>query len=422
MSISEKTSENAKKQLESDEIEFRSPKLSLPELPSGQSYSYQTTIKPVGAQCNLDCAYCFYLHKENLLTQPKRPRMSDQVLEQHIKQTIEANTGDQVEFTWQGGEPALAGLSFYQKVVKLQQKYKKNNQQILNSFQTNGTFLNDEWCQFLAEHNFLVGISIDGPQALHDQYRRTKNGNPSHQNVMKSVELLHHYQVDFNVLCVVNRQNSQHPLEVYRFLRDEVKAHLIQFIPGVEPIQFDSVAPSFSQTQKTQSSKAQRTATEWSVGASAWGKFLSCIWDEWFESDFGQVYIDQFENVISIMLGYGSQKCVTSQFCGHSVALEFNGDVYSCDHFVYPEYKLGNIFDTHEGNLIFSDRQMDFGINKMKALPQFCQKCLFLKMCWGECPRNRFIATPDGESGLNYLCDGLQIFYRKAVSNYQKIT
>ncbi len=400
-----------------------SPTLNLPPLPEDESYNFHTMLKPSGSQCNLDCTYCFYLHKEELLDQPKRPRMSDYILEQHIKQYIEANTSDSVVFTWQGGEPTLMGLDFYKKVVKLQKKYKKENQEIHNDLQTNGTLLNDDWCKFLHKNNFLVGLSLDGPEHLHDKYRYTKNKNPTFKNVMHAVDLLHKYNIDFNILCVVNNTNVKHPLEVYRFLRDKVRPHMIQFIPGVEPNGFADVAPGYWEAQNLPIIGTERcnpgapnsVVTDWTVGAKDWGLFLSNIWDEWFKFDFGRVYVDQFENVISMMFNFGSQKCVTSQICGHSVALEHNGDIYSCDHFVYPEYKLGNISDIHQGELAFSDQQKSFGFNKFESLPKYCNECFFLNMCWGECPRNRFVKTPDGEPGLNYLCSGLRVFYAKAI-------
>lgn len=401
------------------------PNLKLP-LKDGTLYQFHTMIKPSGAQCNLDCTYCFYLHKEDLLNQPKNPRMENSLLELHIKQYIEAQTGPDVVFTWQGGEPTLMGLDFFKRVIAIQQKYKKSGQAVLNDLQTNGLLLDDEWCEFLKENNFLVGISIDGPAKFHDKYRYTKNKKPTLHLVMNAIERLRQHQITFNALCVVNRDNAKAPLEVYRFLRDEVKPKIIQFIPGIETTDFASTAPKYWQADrmpKQGSSQAipgnpDSVVSEWSVESSDWGTFLTTIWDEWFQHDFGDIFVDQFENVISMMFGYGAQKCVNSEVCGKSVSIEHNGDIYACDHFTYPEYKLGNIKETHQGDLVFSEQQKDFGKAKSSSLPQYCQDCSHLKLCWGECPKNRFLTTPKGEQGLNYLCSGLKIFYNKAQDSY----
>jgi uncharacterized protein len=386
---------------------------------------FHTMVKPSGSQCNLDCSYCFYLHKENLLEQPKRPRMSDEVLEAHVRQYIEAQTGAEVVFSWQGGEPTLMGLPFFKRIIELQKKYCQEGQKIENDLQTNGVLLDEEWCAFLKENNFLVGISIDGPATFHDKHRVSKTGHKTHDRVMRAVALLHQYQIPFSVLCVVNRDNARRPIDVYRFLRDEVKAQQIQFIPGVEKNNFTSEAPGFwdnhelpiVSTAGAKPGRVNSIVTEWSVEAEDWGYFLNRVWDEWFKKDVGSVFIDQFENVISMMFGNGSQKCVTAKICGKALALEHNGDVYSCDHFVYPEYKLGNIISEHEGNLAFSEKQQRFSLNKFDSLPTYCQSCIYLNLCWGHCPKDRFIKTPDGEPGLNYLCEGLRMFYKKALSH-----
>ncbi len=402
------------------------PSLHLPKLGDDDYYSYHNMVKPTGSLCNLDCTYCFYLHKEQLLNQSKRPRMAPDLLELHIRQYMEANTGPSVDFTWQGGEPTLAGLDFYKRVVSIQQKYKRPDQIVYNDLQTNGLLLNDEWCQFLKEHDFLVGLSIDGPAEFHDRYRYTKTKMPTHAKVMEKVALLHQYGISFNALCVVNRDNAQQPLAVYRFLRDQVKPNIIQFIPGIETKDFESVAPGQWDPDKLPliSSPAARpgnedsVVTDWSVDPIDWGNFLCTIWDEWFQRDFGRTFVDQFENVISIMFNHGPQKCVNAQVCGKAVAIEHNGDIYSCDHFVYPEYKLGNIQHTHQGDLVFSAAQKKFGFAKFESLPKHCNQCFFLNLCWGECPKSRFIRTPDGEAGLSYLCSGLKLFYAKATNAY----
>ncbi|XZG69190.1 anaerobic sulfatase maturase [Chitinibacteraceae bacterium HSL-7] len=401
-----------------------SPELKLPKLPDGGEYRFHTMVKPSGAQCNLDCSYCFYLHKEDLLHQPKMPRMSESLLEAHIRQYIEAQTGDEVVFSWQGGEPTLMGLDFFRRVVELQARHKKPDQRIENDLQTNGTLLDDEWGAFLKEHNFLVGLSIDGPAELHDKHRYSKGGKPTYERVMAAAALLHRHQVPFSALCVVNRDNARRPIDVYRFLRDQVRPRMIQFIPGMESHDFHAVAPGHWQANtlpvlgsaRAKPGAPDSVVTEWSIAPDDWGYFLNRVWDEWIKHDYGRVFIDQFENVISMMFGAGSQKCVTGQICGKALAIEHNGDLYSCDHFVYPEYKLGNIADSHQGDLAFSETQKRFAYAKSNTLPKYCQSCLYLQLCWGNCPKDRFIKTPDGEAGLHYLCSGLKAFYRKATS------
>jgi uncharacterized protein len=398
------------------------PELKLPKLSKDDFYRFHTMTKPSGAQCNLDCAYCFYLHKEELLQQSQVPRMSDAFLESHIHQYIEAQTGDEVVFTWQGGEPTLMGLDFFQRVVGIQKKYKKAGQRIENDLQTNGILLNDAWCSFLAQNNFLIGLSIDGPAELHDLYRYSKGNKPTFARVMYAVSLLHKHKIRFNALCVVNRANARRPIDVYRFLRDQVKPHIIQFIPGLEPVDFRSVAPGYWDWGKlplvgspeAQPGHPNSVVADWSVAPEDWGYFLTRVWDEWIKRDYGRVFVDQFENVISQMFGHGAQKCVSGRICGKALALEYNGDLFSCDHFVYPEYKLGNIREGHEGDLVFSDQQEKFAYAKSNTLPEYCRSCSYLELCWGECPKNRFVKTPDGENGLNYLCPGLKKFYAKA--------
>ncbi len=405
-------------------IDVESPKLQLPKL-SNDIYRFHAVSKPSASRCNLDCSYCFYLHKESLLEQSPHAGMSDETLALYIKQYIEAQTGDEVVFTWQGGEPTLMGLPFFEKVVALQNRYKKTDQTILNDLQTNGILLNDNWCQFLKQHQFLVGISIDGPKHLHDIHRVNRAGKSSFDKVMEAVALLKKYQITFNALCVVNQDNGAFPLEVYRFLRDEVQPQVIQFIPCVEPKGFTQTAPNkwLSQdliqigNKNLSPNEDEAYLTHWSVGATQWGTFLTAVWDEWLKNDFGQVFVDQFENVISQMFGFGAQKCVSAEFCGKAVAIEHNGDLYSCDHFVYPEYKLGNIAETHMGDQVFSAKQQAFGKSKTENLPSDCRQCFFLSLCYGECPKNRFTKTAAGEEGLNYLCPGLKKFYSKVVNS-----
>lgn len=403
--------------------------LALPPLDGGRSYRFHTMVKPGGAQCNLDCAYCFYLHKEDLLQQPAMPRMSDGVLAAHIRQYIEANTSDEVVFSWQGGEPTLMGLDFFRRVVELQQHHAKAGQRIENDFQTNGILIDDEWALFLKANNFLVGLSIDGPAELHDQYRYSKGGQPTFDRVMRASALLHQHAIPFSALCVVNQCNSHRPIDVYRFLRDKLRPRLIQFIPAVEPSGFRTEAPGFREddelpvvnTARARPGNPGSVVTAWSVDPDDWGYFLSRVWNEWFRRDFGRVFVDQFENVISQMFGFGAQKCVTSECCGKALAIEHNGDVYSCDHYVYPEYRLGNILREHEGNLAFGPVQVAFGFAKRDNLPAYCRSCRYLKLCWGECPKSRFVRTPEGEPGLNYLCRGLKNFYATAAASQAEL-
>ena len=409
---------------------LESPKSTLPKLSGSDFYRFHTMIKPSGSQCNLDCTYCFYLHKEDLLHQPKTPRMSESLLEMHIQQYIEAQTGKEVIFSWQGGEPTLMGVEFFQRVVEIQARHKKPGQAIENDLQTNGILLDEEWCQFLKQNKFLVGLSIDGPAELHDVYRYNKGGKPTFDRVMAAANLLHRHNIRFNALCVVNRLNARRPTDVYRFLRDKVKPYMIQFIPGMEAGDFHSVAPGYWKPEdlpvlgspEALPGNAGSVVTEWSVNPDDWGYFLTRIWDEWMRRDYGKVFVDQFENVISQMFGRGAQKCVSGQICGKALAIEHNGDLYSCDHFVYPEYKLGNITEVHQGDMVFSEKQKQFAYAKSDSLPQYCKSCDYLELCWGECPKNRFIRAPDGEPGLNYLCSGLKKFYGKVTDSRPELS
>lgn len=397
--------------------------------PPGAKRAYHVMVKPVGAICNLDCTYCYYLHKEHLLGSPSRFQISDDILELHIKQYIEGQDRDEIVFTWQGGEPTLLGLDFFEKVVALEKKYKKPNQRIENDLQTNGLLLNEEWAAFLKQNGFLVGLSIDGPRELHDHYRMTKDGRPTFDKVFAAAKLLHLHRIPFNALCVINRINAKKPLDVYRFLKNEVVSREIQFIPCVEPKDFKNTAPHYwdAANLPAQDSPAanpghpESVVTDWSVDPNEWGQFLCKVWDEWYRRDIGKVFVNQFENAVAVWMGKDSQMCVYHEFCGKGMALEHDGNVYSCDHFVYPEFKLGNIRNTSSSRMAFSERQREFGFNKFHSLPQQCRSCEYLFACNGECPKNRFIRTRDGEPGLNYLCTGLQKFWRHIDRDVQEI-
>jgi uncharacterized protein len=400
-------------------LQLLEPKLNLPALPAGRHYRFHAMNKPSGAECNIDCDYCFYLHKTDLLKHDEHARMSDSHLEQHIRQYIEAQTGEQVVFSWQGGEPTLMGLPFYQKVVDLQAKYAKPGQRIENDLQTNGIALDDEWVVFLKKHHFHVGLSIDGPRELHDYYRKTRNGKATFDYVMAAAKKLAKAEVPFAALCVVNRQNAKQPEAVYRFLTEELGTWRIQFNPAVEPRSFKQSAPGkmdFSSAPMQDSERAKpghplSVVTDWSVDPDEYGHFLSVVWDEWLKKDFGRIHVNLFETAIAQAAGLPAQTCTQAEFCGKGLAVEHDGEVYSCDHFVYPEYRLGNIAEMHLGDMAFSVEQEKFGMDKRDTLPKQCRQCDYLKLCWGECPKNRLIKTKDGETQLNYLCSGLYHFY-----------
>ena len=385
----------------------------------GNERRFHVMAKPGGAKCNIDCQYCFYLHKENLLHQPKQPKMDDETLEAFVKSYIESQDGEEIVFSWQGGEPTLLGLDYFRKVVELQKKYKPNGIRIENDLQTNGILLNDEWCEFLLANNFLVGLSIDGPEELHDKYRKTRSGKPTFHLVMKAVEKLQHYGVRFNALVTVNRHNVKYPLEIYRFLTRELGVTYIQLAPVVEANDFHTTAPQFWNEQMipelgselAKPGHPMSVVTDWSVDPDDWGKFLSEMFVEWVNNDLGRVLVNLFETAVAQVMGKPAQLCITSEFCGKGLAIEHNGDVYSCDHYVYPEYKLSNIHEHSLNEMAFSTRQFSFGMAKRDSLPDYCKKCPYLKYCWGECPKNRLIKAPDGEEGLNYLCSGIRRFF-----------
>jgi uncharacterized protein len=395
------------------------PTVALQPLPPGAKHRFHAMVKPVGSMCNLDCTYCYYLHKEELLEQPRQPRMSDEMLERHILQYIEAQTGDEVVFSWQGGEPTILGLEFFRKVVELQARHRKPGQRIENDLQTNGTLLDEQWASFLKQHHFLVGLSCEGPQRLHDLYRYTKGGTPTHDKVVAAARLLRKHGVPFNALCVVNRENAKFPLDVYRFLTRELGAKRVQLIACVEPKVFRDVAPQHWEpaqlpvvgTPQAKPGAPDSVVTDWSVDPEDWGAFLCKVWDDWHSRDCGKVHVDLFETAVAQSLGLPSQRCVTAEFCGKALAVEHDGDVFSCDHYVYPEYRLGNLRETHWGEMAYAEWQQAFGFAKRDTLPQYCRDCEHLKLCWGECPKNRLVRTPAGELGLNYLCPGLKRFY-----------
>ena len=381
-------------------------------LPPARAYHVMT--KPIGPICNLDCKYCFYLEKEKLFPSNENFRMNDEVLETYIRQYIEGQQVPEVSFAWQGGEPTLMGVNFFRKVVELQRKY-AGGKVISNALQTNGTLLNDEWGEFLAANGFLVGLSIDGPAKLHDTYRVTKKGGGSYQKVIAGLRLLKKHRVEFNTLTVVNRANSRKPLEVYRFLRD-IGSGFIQFIPLVERLA-DSEAKALGLDLATpprsdEEGHVRLPVTDWSVEPRAYGEFLCSIFDEWVKRDVGKTFVQIFDVTLGNWMGAGGGLCVFSETCGSAMALEHNGDLYSCDHYVYPHFKLGNILNSSISEMVNSEFQRQFGQDKRDTLPSYCRECDVRHLCHGECPKHRFLRTPDGEGDLNYLCAAYKRFFR----------
>jgi uncharacterized protein len=359
--------------------------------------AFHVMAKPTGSRCNLACAYCFFLKKERLYPGSEF-RMSDGVMESYIRQALEAHRVPQVTIAWQGGEPTLMGLDFFRRSIEIEKKYLKPGVAIENTLQTNGVLIDEEWCKFLHENKFLVGLSLDGPREMHNAYRRDKGGNPVFDRVVRAVRLMQDHKVDFNILCTVNAVNSRHPLEVYRFFRDELGARYIQLIPIVE------------RDNETGDQEGTRI-TERSVPPEQYGRFLNEIFDEWVRKDVGTMFVQFFDGVLASYLRGRSTLCILQPVCGEGVALEHNGDLYSCDHFVEPRHFLGNIQKTPLIDLVSSEKQKSFGRAKAETLPRYCRECKFLFTCHGECPKNRVLTTPDGEPGLNWLCEGLKAFF-----------
>lgn len=355
---------------------------------------FQVFAKPVGAACNLACNYCYYLDKTALLVEATAPVMSADLLEIYIRQHIEASTEQTVFFSWHGGEPTLAGLGYFRKVVELQKKYLPANRQVINGMQTNGTLLDESWCQFLKKENFVVGISIDGPEHLHSANRFRRKGQPVFSEVLHAYQLLKKYRIQCEILCVVNAANVSFPLEVYRFFKS-LGAKFLTFIPLVERLSPDSASVS------------ERT-----VPAEAFGAFLCAIFDEWKTEDIDRVKIQIVEEALRTAFGLEHSLCIFKPICGRVPVVEHNGDFYSCDHFVVPQHLIGNIRERSLASMLESPAQKAFGNAKLSTLPRFCLECDVQNMCNGACPKDRFITTPDGEPGLNYLCEGYKLFFR----------
>ncbi len=361
---------------------------------------FSIMAKPIGARCNLDCTYCFYLEKDTLYPDVRMPKMADDVLESYIRRYIRSQPGTQVTFIWQGGEPTLLGVDYFRRIVDLQQRY-ADGKTITNSLQTNGVLLNDDWCALFREYDFLIGLSVDGPEDLHDAYRVNKGGRGTFKQVMRGLESLKKHQVEFNTLTVLHRGNADDPLRVYRFLKD-IGSRYQQYIPIVERAALDKtegglflVSPAFAGTARV---------TDWSLMPDQYGHFLVTLFDEWVRRDVGQVFIQLFDSTLSFWMGRGAEMCIFQETCGLGLAMEYNGDLYACDHYVYPDYRLGNIMEADLSALIFSPDQVAFGRNKAAALPTQCRTCEVRPLCNGGCPKHRIAKTRDGEPGLNHFC------------------
>lgn len=359
--------------------------------------------KPVGSTCNLACRYCYYLEKKKYYPDARRQLMSEATLEEFVKQYIAAQTTPEVIFTWHGGEATVRKLDFYRKAVELQKKYGAGRN-IINCLQTNATLLTDEWCLFLKRHDWLVGVSVDGPKEFHDEYRRMADGRPSFNAVMRGIRMLQSHGVEWNALAVVNDYNADYPVEFYRFFK-EIGCRYIQFTPVVERIKPDNMLADVA---------SQGELAEFSVTPRQWGDFLIGLFDEWVREDVGKVFVQIFDATLANWVGAMPGVCSLSSMCGHAAAMEWNGDVYACDHFVFPQYKLGNIHESTLIEMMASDRQLEFGASKQTGLPRQCKECRWMFACHGECPRNRFAVSPDGEPGLNYLCEGYRAFFEHA--------
>lgn len=384
---------------------------------------FHAMAKPSGPACNIDCAYCFYLEKEALFPGRKMRRMSDEVLEAYVRNTIASTPRDQpVMFTWQGGEPTLLGIDFYRRAVALQQRYGQGRR-IDNSFQTNGTLIDEDWAAFLAENRFLVGLSLDGPREIHNRFRRYRSGAPTFDFVMQALERLQRHGVEYNVLACVDRHSGEHPLKVYRFLkRQGVK--FIQFTPVVERLagpREKARGLDLSGPGGAEDGNADAALAPFSVRPADWGRFLSVVFREWSQKDVGEIFVMNFEWTLAALMDAPGAVCVHQPTCGRAIVAEHDGTVYSCDHFVYPEYRLGNLVETSLAAMIDSSQQQAFGRAKAETLPDQCRACPWLKSCWGGCPKHRFTRTASGQPGLNYLCEGYARYFATATPVMERI-
>jgi uncharacterized protein len=384
--------------------------------------AFHLLAKPTGAVCNLDCSYCFFLSKE-MLYPGSRFRMADELLETYIRQLIEAHgRAREVEIAWQGGEPTLMGLDFFRRSVELADRHLRPGQRAVYTIQTNGTKLGANWASFLTEHNFLVGISIDGPREIHDTFRVTRGGRGSFDQVMRGLRHLRAGNVEYNVMCTVHAANERRGAEVYRFLRDDCGARFIQFIPVIERMpgedRHDAAAWS-SWRDRPLYTQVGESVTERSVSQEGYGRFLIDVFDEWVRRDVAEVYVQMFDTTLANWVGEQPSMCVHCETCGLALALEHTGDVYSCDHFVEPRYLLGNISERHLTDLVSAKRQRKFGLDKRDTLPNYCRRCEIRFACHGGCPKDRFVSTPEGDPGLNYLCPSYKLFFHHVAQPMQ---
>ena len=366
------------------------------------SREFQIMVKTIGAICNLDCHYCYYLEKEELYPKGSNFRLDDKTLEEYIKQHISATPGETVSFSWHGGEPTLLGVEFFRKAVAFQKQYLPATKKIINGIQTNGTTIDDEWCEFLAKENFYIGLSLDGPRELHDHYRVTKGQKTTHKQVVQAFHMLRKAKVHVDLLCVVHDVNVKHPTQVYRYFK-EIGGQYLQFLPLVE-----------------KTGDPNNPVHKRSVPSAAYGKFLNTIFDEWVRNDIGKVFIQLFDESVRPFLGMEHALCIYRETCGDVPVVEHNGDFYSCDHYVLPEYKIGNIHERPLAEMVDDAKQREFGQKKWTSLPKYCRDCEVLAMCNGGCPKDRIINTPDGEAGLNYLCAGLKGFFTHSKPYFQE--
>jgi uncharacterized protein len=371
------------------------------------SNAFSVMLKPAGPVCNLNCTYCYYLEKKKLYPGKQDFKMSDTLLDSFTRQFIEAHQVPLVTFTWQGGEPTLLGLDFFRRALELQTKY-AGGKTIENAFQTNGTRLNEDWCRLFSDNHMLVGISIDGPEHNHDHYRLTPAGRGSFKKAMHGIDLLHKYHVEFNTLSCVNSYNVHYAAETYKFLK-QIGSRYMQFLPIVERRSGNQGKDTL--TLVTHDFPNEAAVSEWSVNGRDYGKFLVTLFDEWIRNDVAKYFIQIFDTTLANWVGAMPGICVFAETCGNALVMEHNGDLFSCDHFVYPEYKLGNIVETPMTDMVRSIQQFDFGIDKRSTLPKYCVRCEYRFACHGECPKHRFGITPEGEKGLNYLCEGYKLFF-----------
>lgn len=369
--------------------------------------SFQIMTKPHGPVCNLNCTYCYYLEKKKLYPQVRDFRMDEELLERYVRQYIESQDVPVVTFTWQGGEPTLMGIDFYKRALALQQQY-RNGKKIENAFQTNGTLITEDWCRLFHDHNFLVGISIDGPREIHDMHRTNVAGKASFDQVMAAIDLFKKFRVEFNTLSVVHKDNARHAAKIYRFLKD-TGSGFIQFIPIVERMYLQAGEDEIRLVGPEQ--RAATQVTPWSVDPVEFGEFLITIFDEWVRNDVGRYFVQIFDVTLANWVGEHPGLCIFSETCGNAMVLEHNGDLYACDHYVYAHHRLGNIRNATIRGMAQSAQQFTFGQNKLLKLPAFCIHCEYRFACHGECPKHRFERTPDGEYGLNYLCPAYKMFF-----------